>query len=159
MYTRRKHIDGSATPLPDTVSPPVATAPRCTTCHACCCRLEVILLTDTGVPEHFIDVNEWGYELWRGSMMAGARLLIATQCFALFTIVARRYAAISRWVVMNASWSGKSTCRAADQIAQARIGTAGRHLQSGATQRLMLSAKQTPQCAPDIRSMSVTRLR
>ena len=32
----------------------------CTTCHACCCRLEVLLLTDTGVPETFIRVDEWG---------------------------------------------------------------------------------------------------
>ena len=32
----------------------------CTNCQACCCRLEVILITDTGVPEHFVDTNSWG---------------------------------------------------------------------------------------------------
>lgn len=37
----------------------------CTTCEASCCRLEVLLLTDTGVPRHFIETDEWG-----GSVMA-----------------------------------------------------------------------------------------
>lgn len=32
----------------------------CSTCAACCCRLEVLLLTDTGVPERFIEEDEWG---------------------------------------------------------------------------------------------------
>jgi Fe-S-cluster containining protein len=32
---------------------------RCAHCQACCCRLEVILITDTGVPEHYIDINSW----------------------------------------------------------------------------------------------------
>ncbi|OZA42895.1 MAG: zinc/iron-chelating domain-containing protein, partial [Hydrogenophilales bacterium 17-61-76] len=32
----------------------------CSNCRACCCRLEVMLITDTGVPEHFIEVDEWG---------------------------------------------------------------------------------------------------
>ncbi|MFT5448406.1 MAG: Fe-S-cluster containining protein [Gammaproteobacteria bacterium] len=32
----------------------------CSDCHACCCRLEVILITETGVPEYFIDTNAWG---------------------------------------------------------------------------------------------------
>ena len=32
----------------------------CATCEACCCRLEVMLVTDTGVPEHFIATDEWG---------------------------------------------------------------------------------------------------
>ena len=31
----------------------------CENCQACCCRLEVILISDTGVPEHFIDINSW----------------------------------------------------------------------------------------------------
>lgn len=32
----------------------------CASCEACCCRLEVILITDTGVPEKFIEVDKWG---------------------------------------------------------------------------------------------------
>lgn len=32
----------------------------CSNCRACCCWLEVMLITDTGVPEHFIEVDEWG---------------------------------------------------------------------------------------------------
>ncbi len=32
----------------------------CSTCAACCCRLEVLLITDTGVPERFIEVDKWG---------------------------------------------------------------------------------------------------
>ena len=36
------------------------TSVNCDNCEACCCRLEVILITDTGVPEHFIAVDSWG---------------------------------------------------------------------------------------------------
>lgn len=32
----------------------------CASCEACCCRLEVLLITDTGVPGHFIAIDEWG---------------------------------------------------------------------------------------------------
>ncbi len=32
----------------------------CARCEACCCRLEVMILTDTGVPEHFVDTDKWG---------------------------------------------------------------------------------------------------
>lgn len=32
----------------------------CTNCEACCCRLEVMLITDTGVPNHFIETDKWG---------------------------------------------------------------------------------------------------
>lgn len=32
----------------------------CATCQACCCRLEVMLISDTGVPEHYIDTDSWG---------------------------------------------------------------------------------------------------
>lgn len=35
-------------------------AVTCATCEACCCRLEIILLTDTGVPEHFVATDQWG---------------------------------------------------------------------------------------------------
>ena len=32
----------------------------CSSCQACCCRLEVMLITDTGVPERFIATDQWG---------------------------------------------------------------------------------------------------
>jgi Fe-S-cluster containining protein len=34
----------------------------CSSCQACCCRLEVFVLTDTGVPHRHIAVDEWGSE-------------------------------------------------------------------------------------------------
>lgn len=33
---------------------------NCNNCEACCCRLEVMLITDTGVPDHFIATDRWG---------------------------------------------------------------------------------------------------
>lgn len=35
---------------------------NCTSCQACCCRLEVMLISDTGVPAAHISVDEWGAE-------------------------------------------------------------------------------------------------
>ena len=32
----------------------------CVSCDAYCCRLEVMLITETGVPEKFIEVDKWG---------------------------------------------------------------------------------------------------
>ena len=32
----------------------------CTNCRACCCRLEVMLISDTGVPKEHIAVDKWG---------------------------------------------------------------------------------------------------
>ena len=32
----------------------------CENCEACCCRLEVMLITDTGVPDNFIEIDQWG---------------------------------------------------------------------------------------------------
>ncbi|MBS3803817.1 MAG: YkgJ family cysteine cluster protein [Oleiphilaceae bacterium] len=32
----------------------------CSSCEACCCRLEVFLITDTGVPDRFIEQSEAG---------------------------------------------------------------------------------------------------
>ena len=32
----------------------------CSTCQASCCRLEVFLITDTGVPEHFVRTDQYG---------------------------------------------------------------------------------------------------
>lgn len=32
----------------------------CTDCEAVCCRLEVLLITDTGVPDKYIATDKWG---------------------------------------------------------------------------------------------------
>lgn len=32
----------------------------CGNCDACCCRLEVLLITDTGVPDRYIETDKWG---------------------------------------------------------------------------------------------------
>lgn len=32
----------------------------CAACEAICCRLEVLLLTDTGVPDEYIEKDKWG---------------------------------------------------------------------------------------------------
>lgn len=45
--------------------PPPDVEVTCANCRACCCRLEVMLITETGVPERFIDTDRWG-----GSVMA-----------------------------------------------------------------------------------------
>ena len=34
----------------------------CANCQACCWRLEVMIITDTGVPEEHIAYDEWGCE-------------------------------------------------------------------------------------------------
>ena len=43
----------------DTTSP-TDTKVTCANCEACCCRLEVLLITDTGVPDNFIQIDKWG---------------------------------------------------------------------------------------------------
>ena len=42
-----------ATTLPETEV-------TCANCEACCCRLEVMLITETGVPDRFIEIDMWG---------------------------------------------------------------------------------------------------
>ncbi len=32
----------------------------CENCEACCCRLEVLLISDTGVPDRFIEIDKRG---------------------------------------------------------------------------------------------------
>ncbi|MFQ3175119.1 MAG: Fe-S-cluster containining protein [Psychromonas sp.] len=39
----------------------------CANCEACCCRLEVIIMSDTGVPDEYIERDEWGSETMRRS--------------------------------------------------------------------------------------------
>ncbi len=34
----------------------------CANCQACCCRLQVMLITETGVPEHLIERDKTGVE-------------------------------------------------------------------------------------------------
>lgn len=40
-----------------------ASGVTCATCSACCCRLEVVLLTDTGVPHRYIATDPWGRQV------------------------------------------------------------------------------------------------
>ena len=35
----------------------------CSNCEACCCQLEVMLITETGVPQRFITTDAWGGEV------------------------------------------------------------------------------------------------
>ena len=42
------------------VTTPPDTRPTCENCEACCCRLEVMLITDTGVPDNYIEIDKWG---------------------------------------------------------------------------------------------------
>ncbi|MBL0949868.1 MAG: YkgJ family cysteine cluster protein [Pseudomonas sp.] len=37
----------------------------CSTCAACCCQLEVMLIGDTGVPQRYIETDAWGGEVMR----------------------------------------------------------------------------------------------
>ena len=36
---------------------------NCSNCEACCCRLEVMVLSDTGVPKQYITQDAWGGEV------------------------------------------------------------------------------------------------
>jgi Fe-S-cluster containining protein len=42
------------------VPAPADTGVSCANCEACCCRLEVLLISDNGVPECFTEIDEWG---------------------------------------------------------------------------------------------------
>ena len=46
-------MTSEATTLPDTEV-------TCANCEACCCKLEVLLISETGVPENFIAIDKWG---------------------------------------------------------------------------------------------------
>ncbi|WP_175405815.1 YkgJ family cysteine cluster protein [Shewanella sp. MEBiC00475] len=56
--------DTSSTSL-STNSTEQAVALTCSTCQACCCRLEVMLITETGVPKMYIAKDNWGGEVMR----------------------------------------------------------------------------------------------
>ena len=40
----------------------VDTVITCSMCKASCCKLEVMLITDTGVPKNHIKTDQWGAE-------------------------------------------------------------------------------------------------
>ena len=42
------------------VESPADSAVTCRNCEACCCRLEVMLINDDGVPDHLVEINPWG---------------------------------------------------------------------------------------------------
>jgi uncharacterized protein len=48
--------------IPKPSKDPLQDEVTCSTCHACCCRLEVLIFSDTGVPEKHIARDEWGGE-------------------------------------------------------------------------------------------------
>ncbi|MDF5775788.1 YkgJ family cysteine cluster protein [Pseudomonas syringae] len=56
----RNALNATLIPLAEVHGEPAVT---CSTCAACCCQLEVMLITDTGVPERYIDTDEWGGEV------------------------------------------------------------------------------------------------
>ncbi|MFT5236320.1 MAG: Fe-S-cluster containining protein, partial [Shewanella sp.] len=37
----------------------------CSSCQACCCRLQVIIISETGVPEEYIEASDWGGDVMR----------------------------------------------------------------------------------------------
>ena len=37
----------------------------CANCQACCCQLEVRIVSDTGVPFQYIDYDKWGSEVMK----------------------------------------------------------------------------------------------
>ena len=47
-------------PESDPESSAVDDAVTCNGCEAVCCRLEVLIISDTGVPGRFIDTDDWG---------------------------------------------------------------------------------------------------
>ena len=48
------------TVITNRIAAPAEIEVSCSNCQACCCRLEVLLISDTGVPRHFIEIDQWG---------------------------------------------------------------------------------------------------
>ncbi|MFW1470920.1 YkgJ family cysteine cluster protein [Vibrio parahaemolyticus] len=48
--------------IPITTAPTSSSKISCPNCKACCCRLEVMIISDTGVPEQFIKRDQYGGE-------------------------------------------------------------------------------------------------
>ncbi|MDA8939497.1 YkgJ family cysteine cluster protein [Pseudoalteromonas marina] len=56
--------------MPNTVIPSktISSTPEsvtCANCQACCCQLEVRIVTDTSVPFQYIDYDKWGSEVMK----------------------------------------------------------------------------------------------
>jgi Fe-S-cluster containining protein len=60
----------------------------CSACDASCCRLEVLLIMDTGVPDEFIDIDRWGGMTMR--RLEDGRCAALDRCSNLCTIYDRR---------------------------------------------------------------------
>ncbi|MCC5825780.1 YkgJ family cysteine cluster protein [Alkalimonas sp.] len=58
-FTRAIPITASSIPITNLAT---SSEISCQQCQACCCRLEVLLITDTGVPKQYIAVDQWGGE-------------------------------------------------------------------------------------------------
>jgi uncharacterized protein len=54
-----------STPKPSTRAASDAPEISCSTCEACCCKLEVILMGDDSVPRHLTREDAWGGEVMR----------------------------------------------------------------------------------------------
>ncbi len=48
--------------MTETIKKEPAVNVSCSNCRASCCRLEVMIISDTGVPQQHIAVDEWGGE-------------------------------------------------------------------------------------------------
>ncbi len=44
---------------------PINSAVSCSSCAACCCQLEVLLLGDSDIPPHYVETDAWGGEVMR----------------------------------------------------------------------------------------------
>jgi Fe-S-cluster containining protein len=79
---------------------PIITVPEpavtCASCAACCCRLEVMLITETGVPERFIETDRWGgrtmMRLDDGWCAALNRDTLMCSIYALRPLICREFA-------------------------------------------------------------------
>ena len=56
--TKSTESGDNTIPSKDVSKPELA----CNKCQAACCQLEVMLITDTGVPERYINRDQWGGE-------------------------------------------------------------------------------------------------
>ena len=85
----------AAHPPADPASNP-APAVDCASCAACCCRLEVLLLTDTGVPRHYIATDRWGRQVMArrsdGWCAALDRGTLRCRIYAVRPLLCREYA-------------------------------------------------------------------
>lgn len=79
----------------------------CTNCRAYCCRLEVMLISDTGVPEKHIAVDQWGAETMR-RLADGWCSAVDRETF-MCTIYANRHGFVAslQWAPLSAVTSGR----------------------------------------------------